>query len=172
MNIEFSTKKLIDNYSSMIFHIALGYLRNKEDAEDLVQEVFINYIKYIKKNNKFTDENHEKYWIIRVTLNLCNNQLKTYKKKDKFYSNDETLQEFNFDEDEICLLDCISKLKSKYRDVFELFYIKEFKISEISKILNISESNVKTRLKRARESLKTILQSGGDNQSERFGKRN
>ncbi len=56
------------------------------------------------------------------------------------------------------LYESLKKLKQKYRIVFELFYINGMKISEIANILNISESNVKTRLKRARDKIKKYLE--------------
>ena len=71
------------------------------------------------------------------------------------------MTDFEFSESESLLLESIDKLEDKYRIVFELFYLREFKISEISKILKISEPNVKTRLRRAREKLKKLLQQGG-----------
>ncbi len=168
MSIKIDSKNLVTKYSDMIYHIALSYLKNKDDAEDIVQEVFMNYINFIKTNNDFESENHEKFWIIRVTINLCNNELKSKRKRNKVILNNEIFKTFDFNENEICLIDCIDKLKDNYKIVFELFYIKELKISEISAILNISESNVKTRLKRARDKLKKILQSGGERKSEEF----
>ncbi len=166
MNIKFDFQNLINKYSDTIYHIALGYLKNREDAEDLVQEVFLHYINYIK-NNDFKDDNHEKCWIIRVTINLCRNAIKSKKNSKNVYLENEIIPD-NFSDSENNLLDCIDSLKEKYRIVFELFYIKDFKICEISSILNISEANVKTRLKRARDKLKKMLQIGGEESGERF----
>ncbi len=56
----------------------------------------------------------------------------------------------------------ISKLKEKYRTVFEMFYFEDLKISEISKVLKITEASVKTRLKRAKAKLEKLLKSGGE----------
>lgn len=166
MKTKFDSKNLIDKYSDMIYRIALGYLRNKEDAEDVVQDVFLKYIKHIKSNRYFNNEIHEKCWLIRVTINVCHNKLKHIKNQrnvileNNFY--------FEFDEEEYAILESIDKLEEKYKIVFELFYIRDFKISEISKILNISEASVKTRLKRAREKLRKNLQLGAGDSSERF----
>ena len=55
------------------------------------------------------------------------------------------------------MLEDINRLNEKYKSVFQLFYLEDLKVAQISKILNISESAVKTRLKRAREILKQIL---------------
>ena len=59
MNYEFDSKKLIDKYSDKIYLMALKHLKNIEDAEDIVQNVFIKYIDYIKSGRVFKDESHE-----------------------------------------------------------------------------------------------------------------
>lgn len=64
----------VEEYSSMILRIAMHYVNNKVDAEDITQYVFL---KLIEKKPKFKDENHEKSWIIRVTINLCKDNFKT-----------------------------------------------------------------------------------------------
>lgn len=166
MKMIFDSKNLIDKYGDMIYSIAIGYLKNKEDAEDIVQEVFIKYIEHIKANKDFNSKDHEKYWIIRVTINLCCNHLKKNKNHNKIINDNLFYSEF--DEQECILLETIDKLDEKYRTVFELFYLRDLKISEISKILNISESNVKTRLKRARNKITGDLQLGAEEFSEKF----
>ena len=113
----------------MVYHISLEYLRRKEDAEDIVQEVFFKYAKYINEEKKtFEDELHEKYWIIRITI-----------MKDNL------------------LFDEIQKLEDMYKSVFILHYLEDFKTNDIGAILEVSEETVKTRLKRARECLKDGL---------------
>lgn len=161
------SENLIDKYGNMIYRIAIGYLKNKDDAEDIVQEVFIKYIEYME-NNMFNDEEHEKCWIIRVTVNLCCNHLK-YQKNTALIVAEQNLNTYlNLDEKENYILETIEKLEEKYRIIFDLFYLRDLKISEISKILNISEANVKVRLKRARDKLREMLQLGDGEFNERF----
>jgi len=71
MNNKFNSKKFVYKYTDMLYRIAMGYLRNNEDSEDIVQETFFQYIKYVKSGKKFKDEEHEKSWLIRVSINLC-----------------------------------------------------------------------------------------------------
>ncbi len=59
MDDNFNSKRLIDKYSEMIYGISIRYLENNEDAEDIVQDVFVKYIDYIKRK-KFNSEAHEK----------------------------------------------------------------------------------------------------------------
>lgn len=161
MNIDYEIERVVEEYANMIYKIALSYLENKCDAEDILQEVMIKYISFIKKN-KFKDEKHERYWIIRVTINLCCNEIKSAEHK-KNISYDNCIKElFTTSERSDCkeLLGLIENLKEKYREVFELFYIHDMKIADISKILNISESNVKIRLMRAKQKLQEHLQIG------------
>lgn len=161
------SKNLIDKYGDMIYNIAIGYLKNKEDAEDVVQEVFLKYIQYIKENT-FNNEEHEKSWLIRVTINVCCNQLK-YLKNRKSIVVEKNINTFlNLEAKEIFLLEAIEKLGEKYKIIFDLFYFREFKISEISKILNISEANAKVRLKRARDKLRKILKLGDEEFNDKF----
>lgn len=161
------SKNLIDKYGNMIYHIAIGYLKNKDDAEDIVQEVFIKYIEYMK-SNIFNDEEHEKCWLIRVTINLCCNHLKYIKNNALIIAEQSINTYLNLEERENYILESIEKLGEKYRIIFDLFYLRDLKISEISKILNISEANAKVRLKRARDKLREMLQLGDEEFNERF----
>ena len=159
-NIEFNFLEIINKYSEMIYNIAIKYLKNNEDAEDIVQETFMRYMNRVKEKGEFESEEHIKYWLIRVARNLCNNEINSAK-HNKNLSLIECRGITN-KSSTINNYDIMNKLSSKYRTVFELFYIKDMRISDISKKLSISESNVKTRLKRAREKVKRILQIGGD----------
>lgn len=157
----FKSNNIFDKYTDMIYHIALGRLRNEEDAKDIVQEVFLYYIKHTQKVIGFNSEEHEKAWIIRVTTNLCYNHLKSASNSE-IPLNSDIVQNQTFNEDEINIFESIKKLTDKYRKVFELFYISGFKIPEISRTLNISESAVKTRLKRARDTYRRLVSDGGE----------
>lgn len=147
-------KELIREYYKTIYHISVGYLRNKEDAEDMIQDVFFKYVEHIKEEGEFEDKTHEKYWIIRVTINLCCNKLKTLKKMSN-RNLDDNDKKYLLPEN--ALFNEIQKLKDIYKNVVILHYLECYKVSEISQILSISEENVKTRLKRSREKLKNVL---------------
>ena len=64
---------LYDKYSDMLYRIALSELLNSYDAQDAVQDVFA---KYIKASPRFHDDNHERAWFIRVTVNRCRDLLR------------------------------------------------------------------------------------------------
>lgn len=162
----YNSRKIIDRYSKMIYRIALGYLENEYNAQDIVQEVLIKYIKYLKGNNTFNNEEHEKNWLIRVTENICCNELSAMKNKNHVPYDDEKYIPF-VNKRKADLYDAIRLLKNKYKTVIILFYINGMTILEISKALKISESNVKTRLKRAREYIKQYFEEG-ENTNGRF----
>lgn len=71
---------LIDKYGNTLLRLAYTYLKNKADAEDILQDVFL---KLIDKKPIFNDENHEKAWLIRVTINLCKNKINLFWNKNK-----------------------------------------------------------------------------------------
>lgn len=155
LDIDNLTKK----YSDMIYHIAMRYLNTKEDAEDIVQEVFMRYIANFKAGKLFDTEEHEKHWIIRVTINLCCNEIYYAKRRFCLPFNENIYCEFKVDSENL-LNSAVNKLKENYREPFILFHIEGMKISEISVVLRISEANVKTRLKRARDQIREYVKRG------------
>lgn len=159
MSIDLEIERVVDKYADMIYKIALSYLENKDDAEDIVQDVMIKYISFIRKN-KFKDINHERYWIVRVTMNLCCNEAKSARRTRNINYEEYMSDSIEYIDDNNEILELIRKLKDKYRTVFELFYIHDMKITDIAKTLNISESNVKIRLMRAKKKIQEYLKIG------------
>jgi RNA polymerase sigma factor (sigma-70 family) len=149
--VEGSWKLLIpvEKYGDMLYRLSLSMLRNKQDAEDSVQDTFM---RYLYKKHKFNDEEHEKAWLLRVCINVCKNKLRARKRHE--YVSMEDLGVYDFTYKDFSIFDAVSKLPEKYKAVILLYYVEEYKVDEIAKILNISSSAVKKRLQRAREMLK------------------
>lgn len=147
--------EIIEKYTKMIYRIAYIYLKNVGDAEDIVQEVFI---KYFMNDKEFIDEEHEKNWIIRVTVNLCKNVSVSGWRKHVVPLESKYLELQT--EEQHRMLEHLERLNKKYRIVVQLFYYEDLSIERISKILGITESNVKTRLNRARKVLKEDIEKG------------
>lgn len=149
-----SVQELVEKYQNNLFAIAFHICKNKEDAEDVVQDTFIQY-HTIKKN--FESEQHIRAWLIRVTINKAKNMNHTFWRKNKMSIEDymETLV-FETSESET-LFETVMKLPEKYRIVIHLFYYEDYSVREIANILRISESNVKVRLSRGRSILKEQL---------------
>ena len=151
--------KLATTYSDMVYNIARRYLKTKEDAEDIAQEVCIRYIANTKEGKELNSETHEKSWLIKVTMNLCCNEICSAKRRYCLPFNENIYCEFNIDSENL-LNEAVNKLENKYREPFILFYVEGMKITEISEVLRISESNVKTRLKRARDQVRENVKRG------------
>lgn len=143
--------EIVQNYKDLVYRISISYLKNVVDSDDIFQEVFL---RYFRKKPIFENEEHEKAWFIRVTINCCKNILTS-----KWNKNRVPFEDLNiFDDSKTAdLFEEITSLPTKYRIVIILYYYEGYKIKEISKILKITESSVKQRLKRAREKLKIEL---------------
>ncbi len=159
-----SFAELVTNYSERIYNLALRILRNREDAEDVLQETFLTVL---QKLDTFDGRSNFFTWIYRIATNAS--LMKLRKKRLVFaelpenpdsgprheeriivdWSQDPS---FNIQNEEIKkIIDtAINQLSEIYRTVFILRDIEQLSIKETSKILNISEENVKIRLRRAR----------------------
>ncbi len=146
---------MVEKYANMVYRIALTRTNNKSDSEDIFQEVFL---RVTKKMPVFENEEHEKAWIIRVTIN-CSNSLLSSAWNKKTQALEENI-EFETKQRHDVYYE-VAKLPVKYRTVIYLFYYEGYKINEISKILNTNESTVKTWLARAREKIKENMNEGG-----------
>ena len=136
------------------------HLKNYHDTEDIFQTVFL---KYVLSPVVFENEEHEKAWLIRVTVNACKDLLKSFFRSrtvplDDLLGQTETLAPDNSD-----VLDAVLSLPAKYRDVVYLHYFEDYTAAEIGSILGKNTNTVYTLLTRAKHLLKEKL--GGD----RFG---
>lgn len=138
----------VESYGDMLYRICLVMLKNTADAEDAVQETFI---KYMQHTSGFTDDEHEKAWLITVAANKCRDMLR-YRKRHKTES-DELLSDIPAQVKSSGILEALMELPEKFRIVLSLYYIDEYKTEEIAKIINRSASAVKMRLKKGRELL-------------------
>lgn len=141
-----------NKYSNMLYRLAFSILQSCEDAEDAVQTVFY---KYLCKQPHFDDDEHEKAWFIRVTINQCKDSMRRRKIR-VVVPLDEVVDLGVYDEQGEILQTLIS-LPEKYKIVLILYYLEGFKVNEISKMTKISKSAVKMRLSRGRELLKEKL---------------
>ena len=152
-NEQFNIK--YEMYKNMLYSIAYTYVKNKDDAEDVVQDVFM---KYLKSNNVFPTLDNEKFWLIKVVINTAKTHVTRIWKK-KVNLNDEYINKVA-DKKEKRDND-LFKLPSKYKDVIVLFYYEDLSIKEISSALKITEANVKKRLERGRNIIKEKEKNNG-----------
>ena len=151
---------IIEKHSNMVYRLAYSLLKNPHDAEDIHQDVFV---KYITKQPQFENEDHEKAWFLRVTINLCRNFWKTAWKQRVVKSLDYDFEdEEAYTEKDHWVIDVVKRLPPKYRAVIHLFYYEELSIEEISAVLREKPSTVRTQLTRARKRLKELLKEDVD----------
>jgi len=147
--------KNIVGYADMVLRIAYQNLKNKTDAEDITQEVFIRLV----QTNAFENEEHIKAWLIRVTINLCKDFRKTawFRKRTSLTTTDW----LPFSEEQQGLLEELWQLPSKDRNIIYLYYYEGYSVPEIARILHKNENTLSSQLSRAKKKLKCLLVEGG-----------
>lgn len=140
-------------FHKSVYRLALSYVKNEADAEDICQEAFCKLLDY---RGEFAAEENCKAWLFRVTINLSKNLLKS--KRFAHMELDETIPaKHDFSDEETALWETVSKLPPKYRAVIHLYYYEGYSVKEIADMTGDSASTVTTRLARAREKLKKLL---------------
>ena len=147
----------IERYADLVLRLCMVYLKNRADAEDTFQNVFLKYALHTKT---FESDEHEKAWLIRVTVNACKDCLKNF-----FRRNAVSLEELRdyapeLDPDRYRVLEAVWALPKAYRDVIYLHYYEGYTAPEIAGILNRKTNTVYTHLHKAKELLREAL--GGD----------
>ena len=154
---ESNINRLVETYGDEILRMCFLYLKDIHLAEDALQDTFI---KVYKNYSKFQGKSSEKTWIIRIAINVCKNYLRSswWKRVDvkACLESIPALQNNRQNDD---LIIAIMQLSSKYKEVVLLYYYQGLKIREIAETLNIPESTVAVRLKRARAKLKIDLEA-------------
>lgn len=152
LQINQQAERLLDEYGNSILRLAYSYLHHMSDAEDVLQDTIIQYI---KNSPSFQSPIHEKAWLIRVAINISKNKIISKKRRETL-----ELDESLFVEEEKDLKfvwDAVKGLPSKYSEVIHLFYHEGYTTAQIAKILSKNESTVRSLLHRGREKLKVIL---------------
>lgn len=147
---------LLDRHGESILRLAYSYLHNQSDAEDILQDTLIQYLRTAPV---LESPAHEKAWLLRVAGNLSKNLLRAqgYRQADQL---EETLvtQER---EDLSYVWEAVKALPVPYREAIHLFYYEGYSTAQIARILDQKESTVRSRLKRGREKLKPLLEEVG-----------
>lgn len=141
-----------DAYGPMVYRLAMVYLGRHADAEDVTQEAFV---KLLYKAPSFADAGHERRWLLRVTANLCKDQLRGFwRKRAVALEGDYPIR----DPETFGVAEAIVALPEKYKAVLHLHYYEGYSVAEIGEILKLSQSAVKMRLSRGRELLKLEME--------------
>jgi len=152
--------RLVSKYRSTVFRTAFCYLKNHADADDVMQDVF--FALYTCET-EFEDDEHIKAWLIRVTANKCKNMLRSCRLR--LNQPLEAAEEMSYEDSHTPrLLPLLARLKPKYRAVLYLYYYEEIPVKDIAEMLGEKTTAITTRLSRAREQLKAILEKEGYNE--------
>jgi len=125
--------------------------QNRYDADDVMQEVFL---RYIRSGKEFADEEHRRAWLIRATIN-CSKTLLSSAWFRKTSPLEDTLTTELEEKSEVYY--AVMDLPVKYRTVIHLYYYEDLSVSQISGLLKTKETTVKSQLHRARSLLKETL---------------
>ncbi len=155
--INASAARLLDTYGNSVLRLAYSYLHNMSDAEDILQDTLIQYLKTAPE---FETPAHEKAWLLHVAANLSKNKI-DYNRLRTTDELDETLVGEER-EDLSFVWEAVRELPDNYREAIHLFYHEGYSTAQIAQILERNESSVRSDLRRGREKLKSILKEAYD----------
>ena len=161
---------LMEEYGDMVIRLAFTYVKQKQLAEDLSQEVFISCYHHLEA---FQNKSSYKTWIYRITVNKCKDMLRSWSYKNITYK-DYLVSMFKTGsisteakvvdaQEREAIFEQVLNLPVKLREVIILFYYEELSIHEIADTLNLNDNTVKTRLRRGRNTLKIKMTGVGIN---------
>ena len=162
--------RLVTQYGSLVLKQAYFYLKDRHKAEDVCQEVFL---RVLKKQPVLGDAQSEKAYLLRVTINICKDILKSAWNR-RVYPMAEGYDAPTLrpgpentalkSEENRVLFNCVLELPDIYKDVVLLFYYHDLSTAEIARILSTPEVTVRTRLMRARNRLAVMLKESEPNE--------
>ena len=141
---------LIELNTQSMYKVAWSILRNDQDAADAIQDTILACF---EKIHTLRESSYFKTWMTRILINNCYSIINNRKREcsmDDFPELPATESQESYFE----FMDLLNCIDEKYRLIIVLYYVNGFKISEISKLVNLNENTVKTRLARGRKCLK------------------
>lgn len=149
--------QIYNRHVKTVYRVCFMYMKNKYDTEDMVQNTFI---RLMKDNTEFENEEHEKAWLIRTATNLCKDHFKHWWNKtvglEKVGEVTEEKEEYPFSIDEI--MQKVLALPSKYKTPIYMYYYEGYTAAEIAKILKKNHSTVRSYLHTGRKMLKIEME--------------
>ena len=141
-------QEVVTSYAKSLVRQAFTYVKNEQDAEDVVQEVFLAWLRAAKS---FSGAEHEKAWLIRATINRCRNLVRS-----RWFRGRHPLTDglFRLEPKESALVEAVLELDEKYRLPIHLHYYEGYGIVEIAAMLGEKPATIGTRLARGRERLR------------------
>ncbi len=157
MRSEQEVNRAIERYADTVRRLCVVHLKNEADAEDIFQNVFL---KYALSTGDFESEEHERAWMIRVTINACKDLLKSFFRSRTVSIDEVVEQAADLHQEHREVLEAVLSLPEKYRDVVYLHYYEGYTAPEIGNILQKKPNTIYTLLTRSKALLRQKL--GGE----------
>ena len=140
----------VQEYGHRVQSLAFVYLKNRFDAEDVAQEVFLAYF---RKAPKFISPEKEKAWLMKVTVNRCKSLLRAKFREELPLTEDIAY----LPPEENALMQAVLSLDKKYRMPIHLHYYEGYATKDVAEIMHRPQSTICTWLERGRKQLKKML---------------
>lgn len=157
---ELFLETVIKEYSVTLYRLAMIRMKNKEDAEEVVQDTFLRLISYVKKGKAFSDEEHLKAWLLKVAVNRGKSLL-TLAWNRKTEGLDAAKEIAGAEAPEGYAYEYVLRLPENYRIAINLFYYEQLTTEQIADIMKVQPATVRSYLHRGREKLKTLMEADG-----------
>jgi len=159
---KFAFRQLVEKYQNSVINACYRFLRNKEEAEEVAQEVFL---KVYLSLNTYQPKTKFSTWLFKIVVNSCLNKLRDKKKfsasqlDEDFPAPSEDQPDKSLEQEELRMLvrNAVDSLPENQRAVILLNQYENFSYQDMAKILDCSVSAIESRLFRAKESLRTKL---------------
>lgn len=155
--VNLQAERLLDEYGNHILRLAYSYLHNQSDAEEVLQDTLIQFLKTAPA---FESRNHEKAWMLHVAANVCKNRIQYNKLRETDELEENLVSEKR--DDLRFVWEAVKALPVPYREIVHLFYYEGYSCAQIATILEMKEPTVRSNLHRGRIKLKEILKEAYD----------
>lgn len=149
--------RVVEQWSPLLLRLSYSYLGSTADAEDVVQEALLALL---ERGKPFKDTEHEKAWLIKVTVNKCKNCLKAAWRSRRSPMPAEAAAPAP--EEPLGVLEAVMALPPLYRIPIHLHYCEGWSTGEIAAMLGVSPVTARTRLHRGRAMLRDVLEGGNE----------
>lgn len=148
---------ILDARGNHILRYAYSYLHNMSDAEEVLQDTLVQFLKTAPV---FENRQHEKAWLLRVAGNLSKNRLAYHAARKTDELSDQLAADSR--EDLSFVWEAVKLLPEHYRAVMHLFYYEGYSTKQIARLLQKKETTVRSALHRGREKLRAVLKEAYD----------
>ena len=144
---------IYERNADRVWRVCCSFMRNKHDAEDVMQDIFL---KAMCNSIVFNDEQHEKAWFIVTASNMCKNALKKRFRFDEDLADYQDLAAPENDHSE--LMEALFALPSSQKELVYMYYYEGYSTAEIAELLHKRPSTVRSQLVRARAKMREFIE--------------